>query len=152
MKKTPRHLSRSLAVQAIYYYKLNNTEIIEIEKFLNDNNKTVYDQAQYHLMHILIENGIKNFDEYLNLYTEYTTRTIDDINLIEQIILVISAYELTSNLEAPAVVIINEAIELSKFYGAHESYKFINSLVEQLAHQTRNNEITLYKKQKSQNN
>ena len=64
-KKSPRHLSRSLAVQAIYYNKFNCTPIIEIERFLNENNNTVYNSADYDLMHLLIHLSLLNLD---NIY------------------------------------------------------------------------------------
>lgn len=148
-KKSPRHLSRSLAVQAIYYNQLNTTPIIEIERFLNTNNKIIYDSADYELMHSLIEQSINNFDKYLALYTPYLNREISEINLIEQIILVVAATELFNHLNVPAAVIINEAVELAKFYGAEESHKFINGLVDKLAHNIRNDEMNHYKKSKN---
>ena len=74
---------------------------------------------------------------YLKRYTPYLTREIKDINLIEQIILVIAAYELLNSHSVPSPVIINEAVELTKLYGAEDSYKFINGLVDKLAHEIR---------------
>jgi N utilization substance protein B len=148
-KKSPRHLSRSLAVQAIYYNKFNCTPIIEIERFLNENNNTVYNSADYDLMHFIIEQSINNFDKYLALYSPYLTRDIDQINPIEQIILVIAATELLNSINIPAAVIINEAVELTKFYGAEESHRFINGLVDKIANDIRRDEINHYNKIKN---
>ena len=142
-KKSPRHLSRSLSVQAIYYNMLNPTPVIEIEFFLQKNNPTVYNNADYQMMHFLIETSIHNFDKYLLRFTPYLSREVNQINPIEQIILVIATTELLNNLSVPATVIINEAVELAKFYGAEESHRFINSLVDKLAHEIRENELKL---------
>jgi len=136
-KKSPRHLARSLAVQGIYAYKLNQNSILEIENYLAITDAAIYHKANNALMHYLLEESINQFDSLLPLYTPYLHRNLSEVNLIEQIILVIAALELTCNLSVPAPVIINEAIELAKLYAAPESYKFINSLVDKLASVTR---------------
>jgi N utilization substance protein B len=136
-KKSPRHLSRSLALQAIYHYKMNEETITSIENYLNINNEHVYTTANYELMHFLIENSISQFDTLLNSYSKHSQRDVKDIDLIEQIILVIAAVELKDNLSVPAKVVINEAVELAKLYGANDSYKFINGLVDKLASTSR---------------
>lgn len=136
-KKSPRHLSRSLAVQGVYYHKINKADINEIELFLSHNCTAIYPVANYDLMHFLIENAIFKFESMLNLYTDYLQREINEINLVEQIILVLAAVELKDNISVPAPVIINEAVELAKLYGAEDSYKFINNLVDKLASSVR---------------
>ena len=139
-KKSPRHLARSLAVQGIYYHKMNNVTIAEIELFLSQNCQAVYEKSNYELMHFLLEHAISQYDTKLSLYTDYLHREIGDINLIEQAILVIAAVELKDNLSVPSAVIINEAVELAKLYGAPESYKFVNGLVDKLAANLRTEE------------
>jgi N utilization substance protein B len=142
-KKSPRHLSRSLAVQALYSYKMNQASVIDLEMVLNDFEKDLYSCANYELMHDLIEKSIAQFDEMLAYYQPYLQRELGAINIIEQIILVIAAVELTTNMAIPAPVIINEAILLSKLYGATQSHKFINNLVDKLAKHLRSNGVIL---------
>lgn len=136
-KKSPRHLSRSLAVQALYNYKINQTSVLDLEKVLNDFEHDLYEHADYELMHDLIEKSINQFDNMLDYYKPYLQREISAINLIEQVILVVAAIELINNISVPAPVVINEAILLSKLYGAPDSHKFINNLVDKLAKQLR---------------
>ena len=143
-KKSPRHLARSLAVQGIYSIQMNHCTISEVEDFLSNTNNKLYLSANYELMHYLIENTMVNFSTNLELYLPFLNRSIEDINLIEKIILAIAATELLDNLSVPATVIINEAVELAKLYGAEESYKFINGLVDKLSHQLRKNEANSY--------
>jgi N utilization substance protein B len=143
-KKTPRHLARSLAVQGIYSIKLNNCLVTEIEAFLNDNNAALYQQADYALMHQLIEETLAKFDSNLDNYLPYLNREISEINLTEKVILAIAAHEILYSPSVPATVIINEAVELAKLYGAEESYKFINGLVDKLAKQVRAQEQENY--------
>lgn len=140
-KKSPRHLSRSLAVQAIYHHKLNPDNVSLIETFLSLSNSEIYNLANYELMHFLIETSLAEFDECLDSYKAYLQREINDIGLVEKIILVIAAVEFKHSLNVPAKVIINEAVELGKLYGAHDSYKFINGLVDKLAIKERPQEM-----------
>ncbi len=140
-KKSPRHLARSLAVQGLYHFKVNNTTQGQIEEFLRNSNHNIYNAANHELMRFLLMSGINNFDEMLNQYNPHLNREHDQINIIEQIILVIAAVELNNNHSVPAIVVINEAIELTKMYGAEDSYKFINGLVDKLARDIRPNEI-----------
>lgn len=140
-KFSPRRLSRSLAVQALYHFQTNKKSSSEIEDFLQSSNEDLYMRANYELMHFIIDNGISDFDKYINKYTQYSSRSIDEIQMVERSILVIAAIELEQNLSVPAPVIINEAIELAKMYGGEESFKFVNGLVDKLAIELRSTEM-----------
>jgi transcription antitermination protein NusB len=48
-------------------------------------------------------------------------------------ILRIGAYELLHHIEIPYRIILNEAVELAKDFGATDSYKYINSILDELA-------------------
>ena len=49
----------------------------------------------------------------------------------------IGAYELQSVLSIPYRVVINEAVELTKRYGAEASHKFVNGVLDKLAGEIR---------------
>ncbi|MDD3267015.1 MAG: transcription antitermination factor NusB [Burkholderiales bacterium] len=136
-KLSPRRLSRSLAVQALYHFQTNKKSSSEIEDFLQSANEDLYMRANYELMHFLIDNGVSDFDKYINKYTPYSSRSVDEIQVVERSILVIAAIELEQNLSVPAPVIINEAIELAKLYGGEDSFKFVNGLIDKLANELR---------------
>ena len=140
-KKSPRHLARSLAVQGIYSYKMNQCSLVEIEDFINSSNGDLFEKANYELMHFLIEQTLHDFSGNVARYTPYLKRDINEINLIEQVILAIATTELLNNLSVPAAVVINEAVELAKLYGSEDSFKFINGLVDKLAFEVRNDEM-----------
>jgi N utilization substance protein B len=136
--KTPRYLSRSLAVQGIYAYKLNECSIQDIEDYLCQSNSQLYNKANYELLHYLLEQSLEYFADNIKVYDKYlSNRSLDEINLIEKIILNIAAIEIMKTPNVPAFVIINEAIELAKMFGAEDSYKFINGLVDKFARELR---------------
>ena len=62
-----------------------------------------------------------------------------DINRLVEMIL-IGAKELTTCLDVPRRVVINECIELAKSFGGTDGHKFVNGVVHALAQQLRPNE------------
>ena len=140
-KLSPRRLSRSLAVQGLYYFQVNPKSVTEIEDFLYNSNPDIYNRANYDLLHYLLEKSCCDFATSLTLYQDYSSRMLNDIQKIEKAVLVIAAIELKNNLEVPAPVVINEAIELAKLYGGEDSFKFVNGLVDKLANNLRENEM-----------
>jgi N utilization substance protein B len=148
-KLSPRRLSRSLAVQGLYYFQINPKSVSEIEDFLHNSNEDIYSRANYELLHYLLDMSVNTFESNLTAYTEYSSRSLTDIQKIEKAILVIASIELKNNPEVPARVIINEAIELAKIYGGEDSFRFINGLVDRLASKLRASEMELAKGGKS---
>lgn len=142
-KLSPRRLSRSLAVQGLYHFQTNPKSASEIEDFLHNSNEELYVRANYELLHFLLDVSISDFKRLVSLYKEFSTRPIDEIEMVEQAILAIAALELEQSISVPAPVIINEAVELAKIYGGEDSFKFINGLVDKLAIKTRPEEISL---------
>jgi N utilization substance protein B len=53
---------------------------------------------------------------------------------ISRAILLLGAYELLMSTDAPAAVVMNECIDIAKEYGTSESGKFVNGVLNALAH------------------
>ena len=60
-------------------------------------------------------------------------RPVSELDPVEKAILLIGTYELQHRLDVPFRVVINEAVELAKQFGASESYRFVNSILDVLA-------------------
>lgn len=56
------------------------------------------------------------------------------MDAITRCILLIGAYELLYTADTPPAVVMNEAIEVAKEYGTEESAKFVNGVLNALAH------------------
>jgi N utilization substance protein B len=52
---------------------------------------------------------------------------------VERAILLLAAWELKHSPDIPFRVVINEAIELAKDYGATDGYKYVNGVLDKLA-------------------
>ena len=62
---------------------------------------------------------------------------LDRMDPISRSILLLGAYELLYGNDAPQAVVMNEAIEIAKEYGTKESAKFVNGVLNAIAHRTK---------------
>lgn len=60
-------------------------------------------------------------------------RPFEDLDPIELALLRLGAYELMCKVDVPFRVVLNEATELAKSFGATESHKYINAILDKLA-------------------
>jgi N utilization substance protein B len=64
-------------------------------------------------------------------------RALEEISQIEYAILLLGGYELMYQYDVPYKVVINEAINLAKNYGAQDAHKFVNSVLDRIAKDVR---------------
>jgi N utilization substance protein B len=69
--------------------------------------------------------------------TPFLDRQIDDLDPVERAILRIAAFELVERPDVPYKVVINEAVELAKIFGAEQSHKYVNGVLDKAAHAVR---------------
>ncbi|AFZ83588.1 N-utilization substance protein B [Candidatus Kinetoplastibacterium blastocrithidii TCC012E] len=138
--KGARSLARELALQGIYAWLISGN----IYKNVNDINNDIYDNIKSNLVDndwfkILINGVLDNHDSLCERFTPYIDRSLDSISPVEYAILLIGTFELINHFEIPYKVIINEAVELAKSFGGTDGFKFINSVLDKLASDVRNN-------------
>ncbi len=75
------------------------------------------------------------------LITPFLDRDFAELDPIELNILRLATYELIHLEKVPARVIINEAVELAKVFGAVDSHKFVNGILDKVAKQNRPNDM-----------
>jgi len=64
-------------------------------------------------------------------------RKLDDLDPIERTLLRMGTFELRERLDVPFKVVINEAVALAKKFGATDGHKYINGVLDKVAHQLR---------------
>ncbi|CAM4398500.1 MAG: Transcription antitermination protein NusB [Legionellaceae bacterium] len=140
MNKKPnpymRRQARFLLVQALYQWLMTGANIREIEtQFLsNEKNLKKLDITYFQeLLHAIPQ----SIDEIETLFIPYLDRPIKQIDPIALTILRLSCYELRARIDIPYRVIINEALELAKIFGAEESYKYVNSIIDRISKSVR---------------
>ena len=128
MKPAARRKARGLAVQAIYSWQISNNPVKDIEQqTLLDNDVSKVDVEYF--MDLL--KGVVAQHEVLDVaLSPYTERPYEEVDLIEKAIMRMSAFELKFRVDVPYKVAINEGIELAKKFGADDSHKFINGVLD----------------------
>ena len=66
---------------------------------------------------------------------------MEKIDPVERAILRIGTYELINRLDIPYKVIINEGVNLAKFFGADGSHKYVNGILDKVSKKKRALEI-----------
>jgi N utilization substance protein B len=79
-------------------------------------------------------------DDLWSLLEPHLDRESGQIDPVERAILLIGCFELRDRLEIPFKVVISEAVELAKLFGATDSYKYVNSILDEVAKITRQSE------------
>tara|TARA_S200000501_G_C20484335_1_gene595302 strand:- start:97 stop:531 length:435 start_codon:yes stop_codon:yes gene_type:complete len=126
-----RNKSRRFLVQALYQAQIAEVELSEVVSlFEQDHNMK---RADLVFFREVLE-GIN--DNYLSLVSsieEIGHRPFTESDPIERGILLIGSFELNYKGDIPYKVVINECIELAKYFGAAESFKYINSVLDSLS-------------------
>ncbi|EGT3624886.1 transcription antitermination factor NusB [Morganella morganii] len=130
MKPSERRKARRLAVQAIYSWQLSGNNIADVEhEFLTEQSLDGVDVAYFRELLSGVATKKTQLDELIIPHLE---RPIDEVSPVEKAIVRLATYELTFRKDVPYKVAINEAIELAKAFGADESHKFVNGLLDKL--------------------
>ena len=139
LKPSMRKKARRYAVQGIYQWHLSGNSIKDIEfQFLETINSKKVDVEYF--QEILV-NTLTSITEIDELLTPILDRDFDEVNPVEMAIIRLACYEFMSRLDVPYKVVINEALELTKTFGASEGHKFVNGVLDKLARQIRHMEI-----------
>ena len=128
MKPAARRKARKLAVQAVYSWQLSQYTFNEIEaQFLTDNDTSKVDVDYFLELLRGVGAFYKSLDEAI---APYLDRPISELDPVELAVLRIAAYELRERYDVPYKVAINEAIELAKSFGADDSHRFVNGVLD----------------------
>ena len=87
--------------------------------------------------HSLLAGIVQDVDAVDELLIPVLDREFSALNGVEQAILRIGTFELRDRLEVPYKVVIDEAIELAKHFGATDSHKYVNGVLDRLSKQLR---------------
>lgn len=68
-------------------------------------------------------------------------RALKDLDPVEHAVLSIGLYELLHQPDMPSRAVINEAVELAKMFGAEESHKYINGILDKASRRIRSEEF-----------
>jgi len=134
-----RHLARQRVLQATYQLLLNPGEPRAlIEQFRAVQDFGGVDEAYFVALVKQIE---ATRDELEAALAPYLDRPIDSLDPTERAVLRIGACELCYHPEVPARVVLDEAVELARRFGAESGHAFVNAVLDRLARERRAGEL-----------
>jgi len=134
---TPKQRSRARVVQALYQWLTSGGEIVQIEQqFLNQKEGKI-SKAFFSNLILNIPKNISVLDEIIE---PSLNRDFSELGPTEKAVMYLAVYELKFQTEVPYKVVINEAVELTKLYGADGAYKLINTSLDKIAQELRSPE------------
>ena len=130
-----RRKGRILAFQALYFWESNRVPVEELTGFawLDEVKLKNLDEGMAAFSRILIAGTIENIiniDKTIKNHLE--NWDIERVNRVDLAILRMSAYTLMYQSEIPPSIAIDEAIGICREYGADESFKFINGVLDSI--------------------
>ena len=134
-----RRRARHYGMQALYQWHMAGASVTDIEAEF---------RADYDFSHVDLEyfqallHGIPACVDELDAAMEpLLDRKLDDLGPVERALLRMGMYELIHRIDVPFKVVINEQVALAKKFGATDSHKYINGVLDKAARQWRKVEI-----------
>lgn len=126
-----RRRSRKVAMQAVYQWQMTGVALKSLED-------------EYRLSGALAKTDEVFFRELVrgvllrpgdldDLLSPVLDRTLDELDRVELALLRLGTYELKHRIDVPYRVVIDQYVELAKEYGAEDSFKYINGVLDRLA-------------------
>jgi transcription antitermination protein NusB len=134
--KSARRQAREIALQALYAWQLSGCDPLEEARTLE-----AEDKADRAFAELLVRGVRDRVAELERVIAPYLDRAFARLSPVERSILYIGTFELMAHPETPFKVVVNEAIELGKSYGAAEGHRFVNGVLEKIAARLRPDEV-----------
>jgi N utilization substance protein B len=130
-----RSRARRRALQALYAWQLSGSHMkAVIDQFRHEQDMEVADLEYFEDLLQGVETHVDTLDAALKPYVD---REVAQIDPIERAALRLAAYELKYRLDVPYRVVINEAIEVTKRFGADHGHSYVNGVLDKLAGELR---------------
>jgi len=98
----------------------------------------VYDMQLFDQLLRGVPERVDDIDEALKSAVDRSLRSIDPVELA---ILRVAVYELLYSPELPVRVVLNEAIDLAKTFGAEQGHRYVNGVLDRIAKRVRAGEL-----------
>ena len=133
-----RSLARRLALQALYQLQINPRSWEETHRQFDDDPEAErVDREYFHELMTAIAPNRETLDNRLATMSEIPPLELDPI---EHAVLWLGLHELESHPELPYRVALDEAVQLTKQFGATDGHKFVNAVLDRAAKELRPDE------------
>ena len=131
----PRSRARRAALQALYQWQMTAEDLETIvAQFREDKSWRRIDEELFSAHLYGVAGNVAVLDAHLQPILD---RPVAQLDAVERAILRMGAFELTHRDDVPWRVVINECVELAREFGAEQSHRYVNGMLDTLARRTR---------------
>lgn len=139
MQHKLKHAARCFAMQALYQWQMTQHDLDTLLKqFLSG--KSIR-SADMDFFQKLLKGSLSNITTIDALIQSHSERKLAALNPTELACLRMATYELQHCVETPYKVVIDEAVEITKTYGAENGHQYVNAVLDKIATDTRASEL-----------
>lgn len=148
-----RRNERTIAFQALYSWEVTKAPLEELLNFSwltkdNENGssesnseiKADESDAENLFAKLLIAGTLEHIDDVDAMIVNHMSSnwTKERLNKVALAVLRVSAYEIAYQKDSNVSIVIDEAISIAKKFGAEDSYKFINAVLDKIGKEAKN--------------
>lgn len=126
-----RRGSRRLLLQALYQHQLTGHDGDELLRQFSARGEFAGIDADY--FGLLLRQALQSIPQLDEQIARWADRPLEQMDPVERALLWIGLTELRCRQDVPVKVVINEAVELAKEFGAAESYRYVNGILDHAA-------------------
>ncbi|RTZ66462.1 MAG: transcription antitermination factor NusB [Aquificaceae bacterium] len=130
-----RRAARKLALIAIYQWQMTGNTYTSIYAGIQEDKELVQDflRSDAAFFQSLTKYVLENVAEVDAQLKPFLDRDAEHLDQIERAVLRMATAELLKHPETPFKVVVNEAVNLTKKFGADKAYKFVNGVLDKVA-------------------
>ncbi len=133
-----RAVARKLAMQALYRWQMNSAPWQDVvNEFATEEDMRKADHGYFDALVTAVCADSEALDTTLAGFMDRKPRELDPV---ERAVLWVGIHELRASPDVPYRVVINEAVGLAKRFGATDSHKFVNAVLDAAARELRPHE------------
>ncbi len=134
-----RRKARRALVQALYQWQLSANSVSSV--LADFDNGEALKKADTEFFEDVLRKTVSEVEYLDTVFTPLLDRTLDQLDQVERAILRLAASEFKYRVDVPYRVVIDEYVELAKMFGAQDSYKYVNGVLDGLATRLRSIEV-----------
>lgn len=134
-----RRKARHFGLQALYQWTLSGASATDIEAEFRVDNDFQHTDGEY--FNALLRGVTSDVESLEILFAPALDRTLDELDPIERNLLRLGTFELRDRIDVPYKVVISEAVALAKKFGATDSHKYVNGVLDKIARDLRTVEL-----------
>ena len=134
-----RRKARHFGLQALYQWTLSGASVTDIEAEFRVDNDFRHTDDEY--FSALLRGVTADVESLEMLFALALDRALDELDPIERNLLRLGTFELRDRIDVPYKVVISEAVALAKKFGATDSHKYVNGVLDKIARDLRTVEL-----------